>query len=195
MRRIPYSDLSVERMARGLKTQTRRVAKWLDPGLPPVEQCPYGLAGERLRGLEAWRITRDSWCLFQTGVLEVTYRTGLARRRVPIGFDDAKVLVQNAGESWHPPRFMFNWASRFDVVLVSVSAQRVADITEADVRAEGIATLEEYRRGWDEMNARRGFPFDSNPVVWAIETRFDAANDFLGDMDDVIIAAEHRAIA
>lgn len=185
MRRIPFSDDSVERMALGRKTQTRRVAKWDGPEPLPLESCPYFGDCPRVRGVEAWRITGNSWAMFQDGILEVAYRAGSASRRIHVGFDDAHTHVPQAGDSWHAPRFMFNWASRFHILLLDWKCVRLATITEADAVAEGAASLEEFKRGWDALNAARGFPFDANPWVWALRFRFEPAPDFFGVMDDL----------
>ena len=64
--------------------------------------------------------------------------------------------------------FMFNWAACRFVRLTSVSAQRVSRITEQDAIAEGYRSRSAFAERWDEINDRRGFPFDANPAVWAI---------------------------
>lgn len=77
---------------------------------------------------------------------------------------------------------MPRWAARTIVELVSVRVERLQDITKADVEAEGItrrmgAPLEDVVAGWhepfaelwDDPNAKKGNPWDSNPFVWVPE--------------------------
>jgi hypothetical protein len=52
----------------------------------------------------------------------------------------------------------------------------VQEITEEDAFAEGICggdwlgdPVGEYAKLWDKLNAKRGYPFDSNPMVWVVE--------------------------
>ncbi len=97
-----------------------------------------------------------------------------------------------------PAMFMPKWACRIWREVVSVRAERLQDITDADAFREGIhfigirtiiMTLPTYhwvdidpRDGydmprmaysdlWNGLNAARGYPWDSNPLVWRIETK------------------------
>lgn len=89
---------------------------------------------------------------------------------------------------WRSPLFMPEWAARRWVRIVAVRAERVQDITEADVDAEGFGGdvparafpsrwwSKDARDGgksmpecfgelWDSINAKR-HPWTSNPWVW-----------------------------
>ena len=70
--------------------------------------------------------------------------------------------------------------SRIDLIVTDVQCQRLQEITEQDAMAEGFyqAVAEApddigqdvvgwYARLWDSINAKRGFPWASNPWVWA----------------------------
>lgn len=74
---------------------------------------------------------------------------------------------------WRPSIHMPRWASRLDLEVVSVRAERLQEITEEDVYAEGVghgrvSPLLEFEELWDAINGNRA-TFASNPWVWRIE--------------------------
>jgi len=90
-------------------------------------------------------------------------------------------------------RFMPKWVARTWLEVVSVRPERVQDITDEDAIKEGIRTVQlpnkvtlyhistwpdpmaadtprgAFRNLWDSINAKRGYPWESNPFVWRIE--------------------------
>ena len=85
---------------------------------------------------------------------------------------------------WSPSIFMPRWASRLTLQVVSARLERLHNITEEDAAAEGVGTdcpvgsIPRYLEGphvycfaslWDSLNAKRGFGWDVNPLVWRIE--------------------------
>ena len=74
---------------------------------------------------------------------------------------------------------MPRWASRITLEVTGVRAECVQDITIDDVVAEGVEladdgqvrTRSEFADLWDFHNAKRGYPWSTNPRVWVYEFR------------------------
>ena len=145
--------------------------------------CPYGVPGDRLWVRETWFPMQDiKACAAEGEPIDVVYKAdwdadGISR-------DEAK----DAGiDRWHSPIFMFRWASRITLEITGVRVERVQDITEDDVIAEGCGLAswgpDPYTGGpmgpqtagfaqlWDSINAKRGCGWDVNPWVWVLEFR------------------------
>lgn len=203
-RPIPFKDWEVRAILGGRKSQTRRVIKrqpqyictdWnqsAEPGdkviyrgqvcilreshgrgkrdlgeLTPVRcHCPYGVPGDRL-----W--VKETWC--RTGSGDIHYRAT----------QDASQIYAPLLK-WKSSMMMPRWVSRILLEVLSVRVQRLQDISEGDVNAEGIegdSYLEElgtstldphsariyFMELWDSINAKRGYSWESNPYVRVIE--------------------------
>ena len=78
-------------------------------------------------------------------------------------------------------------ASRITLDVVSVRAERLQDITDEEIAAEGVtmqalidlgvpsfpwpaAPLDLWRLGWNAINGKRA-PWEANPWVWRVEFR------------------------
>lgn len=139
--------------------------------------CPYGQARDRL-----W--VRETW-----------YCAGADESDgYPVRYREDASIVQDVSTTWRPSIFMPRWASRINLEIISVRVERLQEITEDDAQAEGMPKMARVERydpifgggvsnkiheqgtyrfgfqiGWDGLNAKRGFSWDSNPWVWRIE--------------------------
>jgi hypothetical protein len=112
-----------------------------------------------------------------------------ARKSVP---QDSEGCYRWQGDNplaWRSPLFLPRYCARTWFEITGVKPARCREITEEEAEASGIKGLGEYRRNillfqgwtkerlakltinqykslWDRLNARRGFPWDSNPWVW-----------------------------
>ena len=178
-RPIMMTSESVRAILDGRKTQTRRVMKpqpelrcnfyefggagWSCSitSITPIDghslyyACPYGVPGDRLWVRESW--TSSGMALYWKAT-------------------DGADRVAN----WNSPIFMPRWASRLTLEVVSVRVERLTDISDSDCYAEGIISPQNdilgepyysFKDLWDSINAKRGYPWSSNPWVWVISFR------------------------
>lgn len=163
---------------------------------------PPCLPGDVLWVREAWRTGSnfDKWSgkKIQEAAMESGYyRKGSLNACCPIWYE-ADGAYQQWGDDdisdfgkkgrYRHARFMPRWACRDTYAVLSVRAERLQDITEADAIAEGVqpwpynpdqtltsgerAGDSPYRSGyallWDEINDERA-TWKSNQFVWVIE--------------------------
>lgn len=150
------------------------------------ECCPYGKVGDRLWVRETFV---DEGSFFGTlnirtvkdpeGIeSEIIYRADdndfvWTKDDGTIDFDKKK---RRCASHWKSPIFMPRWASRITLEITDIRVERVQDITENDARAEGMtsplryigALRDAYIKTWNSLNAKRGYPWESNPWVWVV---------------------------
>lgn len=134
--------------------------------------CPYGAPGDRL-----W--VRETWAPHPDG-------DGAVYRATDPGWDDS-----GSGLKWRPSIHMPRWASRLTLEITDVRVQRLRDISDDDIRAEGVtgnavaalrgvgesgADLEVncspiglWCLGWSAINGEESWAV--NLWVWAISFR------------------------
>ena len=143
----------------------------LAPSGKPI-RCPYGKVGDRL------------W------VREVCATTGpwnIPESCKPIWYladGDLPSHKYQVRSSIYMPR----WASRINLEVTNVRGERVQDISAEDAFNEGVTTkpggwdqlqpetkqayydaaLKLFPDFWDSINLKRGYGWESNPLVWPI---------------------------
>lgn len=204
-RPIHFTGEMVKAILEGRKTQTRRVIRLPRWAMPPNEdgefeiddvfvngerrewpyaiarntgcfaaiQCPYGAIGDRLYVTETWQAICDGLWWHQMPKVD----RGVMNWGVTNPIEPAFDLEP---PRWVSGRFMPRWASRIMLEVVNVRVERVQDISDADIVAEGAPKnvcwpigyssqlVNWYRTLWDTINAKRGYGWDENPWVWAI---------------------------
>jgi len=158
---IIFSGDMINAILTGKKTQTRRVIK------NPL--CPYGEKGDRM------------W------VRESCYIHNHPNEREPNGtvYYVADIGLGKGGKAT-PSIYMPRWASRINLEINGVFVERLKNISTTDAIAEGILEwkgnvniitqnidgtipITQFHLLWDSINEKRGFGWDSNPLVWVIE--------------------------
>lgn len=153
-----------------------------------VDWCPYGRVGDRLYVKErfAYWIGREA----------VAYSDMCHKSIEGIEWED-EVNIRDIAEGgkWKSPLFMPRLASRITLEITDIRVERVQDISVQDAKDEGIRVhangckdglaygcyngddcvknvcrqpIEYYKQLWDQLNAKRGYPWESNPWVWVI---------------------------
>ena len=198
-RPILFSGPMVRAILSGRKTVTRRVIAAFPAGRGHVQPltagpwewspdggfdlgvvasvCPFGAPGDRL-----W--VRETFAESVPGCEEQGGFSYRADHVDPRGDGPAHPMT------WRPSIFMPRAVSRIALDVVSVRAERLQDITDEEIAAEGVdreavmalcptswrSTIERLRprglwcAGWDRINGKRA-PWEANPWVWRVEFR------------------------
>lgn len=134
--------------------------------------CPYGKPGERLWVRETWRL----------GGHYHDFTAKDVREAAEFGSHELcdhlhyKAEEPEPYHQWRSSIHMPRWASRITLEVTDVRMGRVQGITTSDIIDEGTpghatdAWLwgDRYRDLWNSINAKRGYSWESNPLVWAI---------------------------
>lgn len=182
---IIMSGESVRAILDGRKTQTRRALKhqpnaaWAKPpiyvqdgrwacrGAVSDLKCPYGKPGDRLWVRE--RLRRKTNCTMGEWPSVVCYD---ADEHIPgKGSGEHGFLEWPWKRDTLPAIFMPKWAARIWLEVTDVRAERLQDISQADMDAEGLGEQGIFCACWNVLNARRGYGWDTNPYVWVVEFR------------------------
>jgi len=204
---IIFSGEMVRAILAGHKTQTRRVIRPQPQGWDPqietdgitwawcivgdhdyseqIRCCPYGQPGDTL-----W--VRESACYAFDCDGDVD---GICAYRADVDplsdwhkykfIPGTEAADWNGHTGWRPSIHMPRWAARLTLEATGVRVERIQDISEEDVLAEGCGLsswgLDQqtgaelglrtagFAELWDSINARRGFGWDTNSWVWVIE--------------------------
>ena len=185
-RPILFSGSMVRAIIEGRKTQTRRVVKpqpeagtdcpyHVGSGTNRVARaCPYGRVGDRLWVRESLVCDTDKgWC----------YAATMTPIQGPVDEMEAWMSLRRVRQNHVPSIHMPRWASRLTLDVRSVRVERVQEINEEDIRAEGITPddwrhlLEDFPRNecprlsfeslWDSINGKGAWA--RNDWVWVLE--------------------------
>lgn len=170
---ISFSAAMIIAILEGRKTETRRVSKAAGSPLALVRPGDHLWVKEAFRVLEwdhAARLATITYRADPTGTPQVVEWP----ERLKMGKTGAKL-----------PRFMPREASRIDLIVREVRTEHLYYVDDAGALAEGVDTsnpirnIETDRDGqwlvgalrhrylmlWDSINAERGFPSRSDPLV------------------------------
>lgn len=195
-RPIIMSGESVRAILAGRKTHTRRVIKGRDVRVASgaVEHRVMRSDGDHMEAMQCrfrpggllW--VKETWKCHCEGEISdqfplgtcVKYQADCACVK-PTRWDNDQGAWCEAHETercWRSPLFMPLWASRLTLEIAAVRAERLQDITRSDAMNEGLREFipsddarEIFSGLWDTLNAKRGFPWASDPWVWVIEFR------------------------
>lgn len=196
---ILFSTPMVRAILDGSKTQTRRVLRpqpdddgWVRYGQTPSSAgsayignatsggictrvvCPYGRPGDRLWVRETWRVVPCEPCDRDNRFLTCTCAD-------PPQYGADTNVDLGSFAPWRPSIQMPRWASRITLEVTGVRVERLQEISEDDVEAEGVGLTEwngrpEWPRTagfaelWDSL-AEPGEYWVYNPWVWVVEFR------------------------
>lgn len=168
-------------LRRAQEWQSREVdgPQWSAPEV--IGLCPYGLAGDGIWSRETWAVGRcaDAYpprCLDPKTWLQDNggcwYRADHREPPTPI----------SPRGKWRPSIFLPRWACREVPEVKRIRVERVQDISEEDVVAEGCALQQwagdvhqkwprtaGFAEIWDGINLKRGFGWLQNPWCWVVD--------------------------
>lgn len=198
MKPIIFCTESIQAILDGYKSQTRRVA------MPGIQQPKYK-PGDILYVRETWQEVfeteydpnADGYCVSIRTVISnfddiPKMGVGLSREySCELMRPREKYYVYKASEIhftdqsnrliWRSPIYMPREAARIFLRVTDVREEWVQDISEEDIKAEGLhykssmwkskwttpaAYRMEFQRLWNSLNARRGYGWETNPRVW-----------------------------
>lgn len=211
-RPILFSDQRVRALLSGQQKQTRRIMKsqLFGPGQDNHEgcygidvlsnnlqgnrvlgmenlsyHCPYGQPGDRLWVRETWRgpvVPAEEMTQYQTSPAQFKNIDYCQYRA------DSSIYTseeEDASFGWQAGIHMPRWASRIDLTITAVRVERIQDISDDDVMAEGVqvdshflnnfftlhseavSAKDAYRKQWATQYG--GTSWEVNPWVWVIE--------------------------
>lgn len=185
---ILFSTPMVQAILDGRKRMTRRVVKTEKDGVataagllvdPNNDWCAGRLIKPKYQpGQILW--VRETWAKISD------YATPDTMVGLPDGYLYKATGEYHMGLKWRPSIFMPREAARIWLRVTDVRCERVQDITPYDAWCEGcrignsfpweqhIPELQQQCRDilfhdlWDGLNAKRGYSWASNPLVWVI---------------------------
>jgi hypothetical protein len=177
-RPILFSTAMVQAILDGRKTQTRRVVKgnpdmigyaritsvpngvFEDMAGKPIK-CPYGQPGDVLWVRETWAHTKQLNINPEDENYDYVHKAG------------SEDWESFEGWRWKPSIHMPREAARLFLRIKSVRVERLQEISNDDIRAEGAAEFgcTTHRLNWQTLWQSINGPesWDANPWVWVVE--------------------------
>ena len=186
-------------------------ASWDEAGGPlrrnaTYARCPYGKPGDRLWVRETWGVISHTWNEHGDMVDWVPDRPAKSIRELPFGrgYYSGHVIYAADGpnewagdddgggeprSAWHPSIHMPRHASRILLEITDVRVERLQDISDKEIEAEGIDLdaladgQDRYdmchagsgaegrptlRTAWRNLWESTGGDWDANPWVWCV---------------------------
>jgi len=162
-RGVIFTAWSIQRIQRGVKTQTRRLhplgavgdrlwvrETWSPDGAGPGEVYPCPGVWFRADFSEyddpARRKNSD-------GEFDCIQHADRWRKKLPRDGNCLECWAMEYGFQWRSPRFMPRWASRITLTITAVREEPLQALTEEDARAEGVDPNEPIEA---RINGERG---------------------------------------
>ncbi len=177
MKGILFKPDMIRAIVEGKKTQTRRVIKPQPTHFhyAPDGQYPCKIDGEQIYARyqvgETVYIKEAHWY-----PPEHNQNPNLVAYRL--------IVAENCGEEaagksiWRSPLFMPEWAARYFIKIVSVTPQRLQEVTEEDIKAEGFEQgltkpgyYYAFGQLWNSINPK--FKWNSNPWCFVYTFEFE----------------------
>lgn len=193
-RPILFNTAMVQAILNGKKTQTRRVIK-MDAGRrDQIERWTYGFQKHRWgiwHGLKGDVIEYAKACPYGAPQdllwVRETFCPDPIKEEHQYKAGPFKTNLPPADQIWKPSIYMPKDMARIWLIVGEVAVERIQDISDQDIVAEGVGLDPEakcypsehwptiwdknrlkFALLWDEINARRGYSWAENPWVWVV---------------------------
>lgn len=163
---ILFNAQMVRAILAGEKTQTRRVVKAKKDRSFGCMLSPNEISGEVNNGdftNSRYKAGNELW-VRETFSKHPNFGE-IAYRADGDEFEDADGSFWEP--KWTPSIFMPRKFSRITLTIKSVHIERLNDISDADAKAEGVGSVEEFKALWCSINGAESW--DKCPWVWVIE--------------------------
>lgn len=196
-RPILFSDQRVRALLSGQQSQTRRIMKsqLFGPGQDNHEgcygidvlnnhlqgnrvmgmenlsyHCPYGQPGDRLWVRETWRgpvIEQDQMAEYQRSPAQFKTAEYCQYRSDTSQFSTAEDEADQFG--WQAGIHMPRWASRINLLVTGIRVEKIQDISDDDVIAEGVQTDSHFLNNFFTMHSEAVSSKDAYRKQWALQ--------------------------
>lgn len=163
-------------------------------------RSPYGGPGDLLYVRETWATGATLDDMSPAAIGEKAVDAGWGKPWAPIVYRadghfncavrPSEFRSEWGGQGkWRPSIHMPKWAARIWLRVAEVRIERLQEITTEGIRAEGVTLprlscqLQDDTNHrfawidlWDGINAKRGYPWASNPWVWVVRFETVSAN-------------------